>query len=150
MTRTAEPRPRTRVAAYALIERGERVLLCRISAQIPTLAGCWTLPGGGLEFGEDPADAVVREVREETGLAVEPTGLVDADSRLLESGREPRRRLHHVRLLYRARILGGELRAEVDGTTDRCAWHTLEEARELPAVSLLGVGLGWIERARGG
>ena len=58
---------RVRLAAYAWIERDDAVLLCRIAATAPG-AGHWTVPGGGLEFGEDPADGVLRELREETGL----------------------------------------------------------------------------------
>jgi len=61
---------RLRVSAYGLIVQENRMLLCRISPQVPAAAGMWTLPGGGIDFGEHPQDAVVREVREETGLDV--------------------------------------------------------------------------------
>ncbi len=55
-----------RVAAYAVCVEGGRVLLARYVS--PWGDGSWwTLPGGGVEQGEDPYDAVIREVAEETG-----------------------------------------------------------------------------------
>ena len=63
-----------RVAAYAVVERRGKLLLTHWRRG--HLHG-WTLPGGGLEPGEDPRDAVVREVFEETGLEARVTsGLV--------------------------------------------------------------------------
>ena len=56
-----------RVAAYAVIIRDGQILLSKIAPHI-SADGLWTLPGGGLDHGEDPRDAVVREVHEETGL----------------------------------------------------------------------------------
>ena len=60
-------RDRIRVAAYALCrdEHG-RILLCHIAPSVGA-GDLWTLPGGGLEFGEPPASAVLRELHEETG-----------------------------------------------------------------------------------
>jgi ADP-ribose pyrophosphatase YjhB (NUDIX family) len=58
---------RQRVAAYAVILRDERILLCRLAHRIAQQE-LWTLPGGGLDHGENPRDAVVREIHEETGL----------------------------------------------------------------------------------
>ena len=61
---------RQRVAAYAVILREERILLSRLPERSPrTSSG--RCPGGGLDHGEDPRDAVVREVHEETGLYAE-------------------------------------------------------------------------------
>ena len=61
---------RSRVSAYGLILDGDRILLCRLSKELPRWEGSWTLPGGGLEFGESPEAAMIREVEEETGLQV--------------------------------------------------------------------------------
>ena len=128
----------TRIAAYGLIVDADRLLLCRISSQLPDLAGSWTLPGGGLEFGEDPVDAMIREVREETGLIVRPDGLAGIDSLHLE---RDGRAFHGLRVIYFAEITGGELRNETHGTTDLCAWHPTREAAGLPVVDLVHRGL---------
>ncbi|MET1006108.1 MAG: NUDIX domain-containing protein, partial [Propionibacteriaceae bacterium] len=53
----------TRVSAYAVCRRSGQLLLVHQAAPGPA-AGLWTLPGGGVEFGESPAAAVRREVRE--------------------------------------------------------------------------------------
>ena len=122
------PIQRTRVAAYGLITDDDgRVLLCRIA---PTVAPgeVWTLPGGGIEFGESPIDAVVREVAEETGFVVEVEGLLDISDRLftdVQGGGD----LHAIRIVYRVRITSGGLRDEVDGSTDTCAWFSVEDAQ---------------------
>lgn len=137
MLESSKPRY-TRVAAYGLIVRDGRILLCRISSALPANAGEWTLPGGGIEFGEDPADAVVREVREETGLRVKVKDLVTIDSRNFEFADQL---MHAIRIIYRASVVGGELAYEVAGTTDLCAWLAPEEAQKLPLVGLARRGL---------
>jgi ADP-ribose pyrophosphatase YjhB (NUDIX family) len=121
---------RTRVAAYALCrDEAGRILLCRIAPSI--LAGeVWTLPGGGLDFGEPPEAAVVRELAEETGYHGVVLSLADVSDRLFADP-EAAGRLHAIRIVYRVRITGGELRDEPDGSTDTCAWFTLERAKGL-------------------
>ena len=128
----------TRIAAYGLILDEPRMILCRISAEIPRHQGRWTLPGGGIDFGEDPADAMVREVREETGLHVRPKSLAAVDSVHLD-----REDASHqgIRIIYFAELLGGTLTNEGQGTTDQCAWWSPEDARALRLVGLARVGL---------
>ena len=62
-----------------VVDRG-RVLLIRRGTE--PMKGHWSLPGGLLELGESPADGVVREVREETGLLVEPVELIELLDRI--------------------------------------------------------------------
>jgi len=128
---------RTRVAAYGLILKETRLVLCRISPDVGC-AGQWTLPGGGLDFGEDPQNGVVREVKEETGLDVRPTNVAGIDSvRIQADGVEH----HGIRIVYEVELLGGELRNEKDGSTDLCQWFNKEEANQLKLVDLAVYGL---------
>jgi 8-oxo-dGTP diphosphatase len=135
----------TRVAAYSLVVDDGRILLCRLLEHVVGNVGDWTLPGGGIDFGEDPRDAAVREVFEETGLHVEVEELVEVDSAHFNL---TERDMHAVRIIYSARDLGGELTHEIDGSTDLCAWMTPEEALELPLVNLarLGIWLAFSDR----
>lgn len=116
------PRREQRVAAYGLVATGGEVLLTRLARGVHR--GLWTLPGGGLAFGERPVDAVVRETREETGLDVRVAELLDVDAEQLEFDRDGQRvEAHPVRILYRLEVLGGSLGVtEVDGSTDEAAW----------------------------
>lgn len=106
------------------------MLLARNSAA-SEFPGLWGLPGGGVEQGEHPGDAVVREFAEETGLSVRATGLhtVLSDvARLPSSGHAE----HTDRLIYDVLPVGGDLRAEVDGTTDRVEWVTPDDRPLMP------------------
>ena len=110
---------RRRIAAYGLCrdDRG-RVLLVRLSAATAE-PGRWLPPGGGVRQGEHPAHTVVREVAEETGLAVRVIRLrtVVADVVTL-----PEAAVHADRIVYDVEVHGGTLRDEAGGTTDRCDW----------------------------
>ena len=132
MTDLVKPQ-RTRVAAYAIVKNNSKVLLCRLSAQVPQWQGYWTLPGGGLDFGESPQAAMIREVFEETGITVTAGAIVNVDSQLLTSEAED---FHAIRLIYDANYISGELRFEVNGTTDQCAWFTHAEISRLNLVNL--------------
>ncbi|GHG93320.1 hypothetical protein GCM10018780_15680 [Streptomyces lanatus] len=139
------------MAAYAICVRDGQLLLARSPA--PGGGFEWVLPGGGMEHGEDPYDTVVREVEEETGYRVEPTGLLGVDSvRRTVPGRLGGQVDHHgVALVYEARITGGELRYEANGSTDMAAWHPMDRVAELTRVPMVGKGLSlWRERPAAG
>jgi ADP-ribose pyrophosphatase YjhB (NUDIX family) len=117
-------RRRQRVAAYGLVYDHEgRALLTHLCRSVHR--GRWTLPGGGLDFGERPRDTVVREVREETGLDVRVEELLDADAELVRYAGDAGEQIeaHPIRLLFRVTVVGGTLGVlEVDGSTDDVAW----------------------------
>jgi 8-oxo-dGTP diphosphatase len=127
---TTEERNRTRVAAYAVCRDDEgRVLLCHIAPSVG-VGDVWTLPGGGLDFGEPPEVAVLRELTEETGYIGELERLIGVSDRVFRNV-DGADRVHAIRILYRVRIVGGELRDEPDGSTDTCRWIKPREARKL-------------------
>ena len=130
-----------RVAAYAVVERRGKILLTHWRRG--HLHG-WTLPGGGIESGEDPRDAVVREVLEETGLEARVGKLLGVDSRVMvreevPEGSDPE--LHTIRIVYRATVKEGPLQHEVGGSSDEARWVPLRDLRSLRTLSLVQTGL---------
>ena len=128
---------RTRVGAYVVIVRDGAVLLVRFAG-----SGRWTLPGGGLDHGEDPRDAAVREVEEETGLRIALGELIGIDSARWDRSHDGSPiDLHALRILYTGEVVGGVLRDEADGSTDKAEWVPLSEVPERPRTSLVAIGL---------
>ncbi len=94
------------LAVSAAIFRDGRVLIVRRAR--PPAHGLYTLPGGGVELGETLEQAIIREVREETGLAIIPLALVGFREALARdaAGRVER---HFVILPFAARWIAGEV-----------------------------------------
>ena len=131
-----------RLAAYAVCIEDGRVLLARYAP--PMGESNWTLPGGGVEHGEDPFDAVIREVAEETGCDAVVERLLGVDSRVIPVAerRLPGRLPHqNVGIFYRVRITGGQLRPEPNGETVESAWTTIPDVAHLRRSSLVDIGL---------
>lgn len=130
------PTPSLRVGAYAVCVRDGAVLLARL------IGSDWTLPGGGLDHGEDPRDGAIREVEEETGYRVELRRLLTVESfrRMLDRPGGP---VDHqaICVIYTAEVVGGELRDEIGGSTDTAAWVRLEDVPGLSRGGLVDVGL---------
>ncbi len=138
---------RQRVAAYAVIVRDERILLSRLAERI-SVQELWTLPGGGLDHGEDPRDAVLREIREETGLdAVVGEQARVYSAHLPHARRDGRRSDYHaLRIVYDAWVRpdAPEPRViEVGGSTVDAAWHSLTDVLDgtVPTVPMVAQAL---------
>jgi ADP-ribose pyrophosphatase YjhB (NUDIX family) len=130
-----------RIAAYGVLtDDAGRVLLTR-SSERSDVVGTWYLPGGGVEHGEAPADAVVREFAEETGLAVAVVGLRAVTADVLHIPARGQR-LHTDRILYDVRRIGGELRDEPFGTTDLARFVPVAEAAGLRLMPFVAETLG--------
>jgi 8-oxo-dGTP diphosphatase len=140
------PVKRQRLAAKALIRRGDSVLLARLSAHAVE-TGRWTLPGGGVDHGESPETALVREVDEEAGVTVVVGALVGVHDLHL-TGNAPDGRLedfHAVNIVYEAEVPAGQEPAvrEVDGTTDAVGWVPVADiaAGVVPVTELVRFAL---------
>lgn len=128
---------RVRLAAYGWCEADGAVLLCRISPKGPG-GGLWTLPGGGLGFGEEPEAGLRRELVEETALEGDVGELLGVRSAVLEPAETiSGHRVQTVGILYRVTVAGGELRHETDGSTDLARWIPLAELDALPVTGLV-------------
>jgi 8-oxo-dGTP diphosphatase len=121
----------------------ERILLTRLN--VPGLPGhgAWTLPGGGMEWGEQSAETAVRELDEETGYRAVLGPVIGIWSEWLEAHESPRNKPGHgVGILYEGRIVSGDLRTSFPaGSTDQAAWFRLQEVAALETVALVDFAL---------
>jgi len=95
----------------ALIFDGDSILLAERGHE--PLKGWWSLPGGILETGETLLNGIRREVREETGLEVEPEAIFEIFERIMPDA-EGRTEYHYVLIDYTCRVVGGALEAGSD------------------------------------
>jgi 8-oxo-dGTP pyrophosphatase MutT (NUDIX family) len=129
------PQVRQRIAAYAIVTSSRGLLATEYSDRT-AVSGRWGMPGGGIDDGEQPVDAVLREVAEETDQEIELGDLVVVQTSHW-IGRSPRGTLEDfqaVRLIYRGtcprptdpRVL------DLGGTTESAVWVPLDAWPTLP------------------
>lgn len=122
----------------ALIFQASNILLVERGKE--PLKGYWSLPGGILETGERLEDAIRREVREETGLEVEPLSIFEIFERIMPDA-HGRTEYHYVLIDYWCRPTGGRLQAASD--VSRAVWVA---ERDLSEYRLTEGTLAVIER----
>jgi 8-oxo-dGTP pyrophosphatase MutT (NUDIX family) len=127
-----------RVAIYGVLIEDGRVLLTdtRVPSGIIT-----NFPGGGLELGESPVEAVVREFKEETNLQVAVTGLLFCSQRFHQNPEYPHEQLMHI--YYRVQRLSEDLQSA--GNNDDVAQVSWISRAQLPSKRILDVDLEFID-----
>jgi ADP-ribose pyrophosphatase YjhB (NUDIX family) len=130
------------VGVGAVVVDEGRVLLVLRGTE--PLRGQWSLPGGLLELGEALAEGVIREVREETGLIVEPLDLIELLDRIHREGECVR--YHYVIADYLCRVVGGQLQAASDADAakwvERAEWNS-HSALQIDPVTVRVIEMGW-------
>jgi len=114
------------LAVSAAIVHDGKVLAVR-RARKPAI-NLYTMPGGVVEAGETLFEAVTREVREETALAIEPVALAGHREAIMRD-KDGRTERHFVILCFAARFIGGDIR--LNDELDDARWLTLAELEGL-------------------
>lgn len=124
---------RQRVAAYCVGTSERGLLLTSLSAMTGN-RGLWILPGGGVEAGEDPREAVIREVWEESGQRIDDVELVSVltSHRVGQRASGEHEDFHAVRVIYRARCADPSepVVHDVGGSTETAAWFDVAQVND--------------------
>jgi 8-oxo-dGTP pyrophosphatase MutT (NUDIX family) len=123
---------RFRPAIYGILIEGANVLLVRAPQNFLGVVG---FPGGGIELGEAPLDALKREFAEETGLEIEPVRLLWATTGLHRSRLRPELQLLAVH--WEVRRIGGDFRPAGNGDDVVAAFFC--PVQGLPIAEMMGV-----------
>ena len=134
------------VGVGGVVVHENRVLLVQRGRE--PLKGQWSIPGGLIDVGESLREAVIREVKEETGLDVEPVELVELLDRIYREGEKVR--YHYVIADYLCRVTGGALGAASDADAvrwvERAEWNS-HSALCLDPITTRVIETAW-QRAR--
>ena len=117
---------RPRLAVRAAILRDDRLLV--VNAYPGQQSALWALPGGGVEPGQSLPENLLREVREETGLAIAVGAVI-----LVNEFHDPASGFHQVELIHRATLLGHAdlVLDDPEGVVNRARWVTRAELAKL-------------------
>ena len=121
-----------KVSVIAFITKQQQVLL--VQRDVEPAKGLWSLPGGYVELGEHPTDALKREILEETGLTIEVHHVLDVFY-------TPSHNNHVVVIAYQAEVNGGKIQAADDAA--QVQWFTKGNLPELAFQSTKSLIIQW-------
>lgn len=137
----------THIGVYGLITADGHVLF--IQKGRGPYKGQWDLPGGGIEFGEDPSESLFRELKEETGLAPIDPKLIKVFSNVVvyELQNGVKEQLHHIGIIYRISMREVlSVKHEPDGEDSLGAkWFPLSAVSDLSLTPFANGALNSIE-----
>jgi ADP-ribose pyrophosphatase YjhB (NUDIX family) len=139
-----DEQPWQRAAAYVVCRDGDgRVLLTHLHLPGQWAHRSWTLPGGGMDWGEQPADTALRELQEETGLSASLGRLLGVWSQWIDGHQAITGTPGHaLAVIFEATPTSGELLTEFPpGSTDGAAWFAVDEIAALRRVPLVDAAL---------
>lgn len=115
---------KTHYPALAVVfDKEGKILMARREEVRSHFNNLWQFPGGGIEFGEDPKDAVVREVREETGLTVK----LLSKHPFAFNYSDPLTNSHVVALGFVAKYVSGTIDTSKDRNTGEAKWFAYKD-----------------------
>lgn len=119
----------TKVAAHALIKKGDKYLVTRRAKNDDYMPGHWDIPGGTVEFGEDIIKALKREIKEEVDIKIEIVKPFFVYNYLSDQYR------HQFMVVYDCEYISGEPKLSPDH--DAYRWATMKEISKLKTISFL-------------
>lgn len=122
--------PRQLVSTYGCILNSKQQMLLVQRALHDTYPGLWEMPGGGVEWGEDPKDAVVREIEEEAGLMIEAVKPLAIKSSMSPKGN------HVIRIAYLCKLIKPDQEVTLSEEHSAFQWVSLDTLPDLYLSSL--------------
>ena len=117
--------PFVKVAAHGFITDGDKFLITQRPLNDDYMPGFWDTPGGTIEFGEKTIDALVREIKEETGLTLKTGKIIFCHDHLSNPQR------HQFTLVYQCEYTRGKITLDPNEHS-QYRWVTLKQAKQIP------------------
>jgi len=111
-----------KIGVTAFIKNGEKVLIVKRPENASFLPGYFELPGGHVEFGETPEEALIREVKEEVSLDIEPQKPYSTFSYISSNGNK-----HTIDIQYIVNVINDNQEPKLSEEHESFAWITKNE-----------------------